>query len=47
LRVQVLPPIRRDPIDRLLVAQSQADPPILLTANPAHASGGTAVTNMG
>ena len=47
LRVELLPPIHRDPFDRLLVAQAQAEPLILLTADPVLAGYGTAVMNTG
>lgn len=34
LAVEALPPLHRDPFDRLLVAQAIAEPLVLLTADP-------------
>lgn len=34
LRVRHLPPLHRDPFDRLLVAQAQAEPLVLMTNDP-------------
>ena len=47
LRVEALPPIHPDPFDRLRVAQAQAEPLILLTADSALAGCGTAVMHTG
>ena len=43
LRVEALPSLHRDPFDRLLVAQAQTEPLLLLTADPALAGYGAAV----
>lgn len=43
LRVEALPALHRDPFDRLLVAQAQAEPLLLLTADPLLARYGSAV----
>jgi PIN domain nuclease of toxin-antitoxin system len=41
--VEALPPVHRDPFDRLLVAQAQTEPLILVTADAAWAAYGPGV----
>jgi len=43
--VRALPPLHRDPFDRLLVAQAQADGLTLVTADPALAGYGVPVVD--